>query len=175
MSKMLADEIQVVKAVSMEVDPNTILIASLQYHTEENKDTGKLDRSKSMYRWTARAMTKDAIEAEVKSRMADDKRLERGTWPNEKLPYYLCIDNDSRNFAIANWFNLKLKKTVSWEIGQKILKGWKKQTAKTAEGFYPNATYRIDGYTADNGDVIRLDDKEAILKHINQNLFAPKA
>jgi len=173
MSKMLADEIQVIKAVSMEVDSDTVLIATLQYHTEVRDDTGKLDRSKSFYRWAARAMKKNDVKDEIKARMADDKRLERGKWLDETLPFYLCIGNDSRNAAIANWLNLKLKKIVTWDAGQKILQGWKKKTAKTAEGFYPNAAYRIDGYTAANGDIVDLNDKDAILKHINQNLFAP--
>ena len=173
MSKMLADEIQVVKAVSIEVDPNTVLVASLQYHTESSPDTGKVDRSKSMYRWSGFVMTKDALKAEIQNRMSDENRLKRGKWLNEKLSYYFCIGNDSTNSTIANWLNLKMKKIVPWEMGQKFLKGWKNKTSSTAEGFYPNAAYRIDGYVCDDGAVVSLDDKEALLKHVNQTMTAP--
>ena len=174
MSKMLADEIQVVKATTIEIDPETVLLATLQYHTESNADTGKLDRSKSYYRWMARVMTKNAANDEIRKRMSDTVRLERGKWPNDNSPYYFCVDNDSTNAAIARWFETKMKKSkiVSWDMGQKILNGWKKATAKSDEGFYPNATYRIDGYKSENGDIVSLSDKATLLKHVNQNLLA---
>lgn len=174
MANMLKDEIQVIKAVSMEVDPNTVLIVTLQYHTEAKaEDASKVDRSKSFYRWGALVMDKEHIASEIQTRMLDKNRLERGKWPNDKIPYYLCIDNDSKNSTIANWLNLKLKKTVSWEIGQKILNGWKKKTASRPEGYVPNAKYRIDGYVCEDGFVVSLDNKEELMKHVNQSLIAP--
>ena len=45
---MLKDEIQIIKAVLMEVDDDVIALVTEQYHTEADETTGKTDRSKSM-------------------------------------------------------------------------------------------------------------------------------
>ena len=174
MAKMLKDEIQVIKAVMMELDNDNVVLVTQQYHTETNPETNKVDRAKSLYRWVARPMTKDSLKKMIAGYLDDANRLNRGKWPDDKLDFFLCIGNGSENWRIGNFFQNKLKKLRTWEYGQKVINGWEAKTANRDEGYNPSAKYVIEGYVADNGDKISLTDKDALLKHIGENLIAPQ-
>ena len=53
----------------------------------------------------------------------------------------------------------------------------KKDTKKNSKTFgkyvvmTPGAAYDTKGYTCSNGDVIDIDDKEALLAHVGQNVW----
>ena len=55
--------------------------------------------------------------------------------------------------------------------------GFKKDTDKSSRTFgqyvvrNPGAAYDTKGYTCSNGDVIDIDDKEALLAHVGQNVW----
>ena len=172
MAKMLKDEMSVVKAASMALDDNTILIVTEQYHTETG-DLGKVDRSKSFYKWVACIKKIDDLKKKIAWYLDDSRRLERGSWIDNKLGYYFCVGLGAENYRIGEWFTTKLKKMKSWEDGQKILNGWETKTEKRAEGYNPGAKYVIDGYVCDNGETISLTDKEALLKHVGETIVAP--
>lgn len=173
MAKMLKDEIQIIKAVLMEVDDDTVALVTEQYHTEVDETTGKTDRSKSMYRWVARAWKKDDYKDMVRRLMDDSRRLERGRWPDDKLDYFLCVGNGSENSRIASFFDQKLKKLRTWEYGQKVLQGWQTKTAKRDEGYNPGSKYVVDGYVGPNGKKYSITDKATFLNNIGVNLIAP--
>lgn len=173
MAKMLKDEIQVIKAVLMEVDNDTVALVTEQYHTEEDPSTGKTDRSKSMYRWVARSWKKDDYNNMVRHLLDDSRRLERGHWPDDSLDYFLCVGNGSENSRIASFFGQKMKKLRTWEYGQKVLQGWQNKTAKRDEGYNPGSKYVVDGYAAPDGTVYSITDKDTFLKNIGVNLIAP--
>lgn len=173
MAKMLKDEIQVIKAVLMEVDDDTVALVAENYHTEADGSTGKTDRSKSLYRWIARAWKKDDYKKMVAWYMDDSRRLDRGKWPDDKLDYFFCVGNGSENSRIAGFFNEKLKKLRTWEYGQKVLQGWQTKTAKRDEGYYPGSKYVVDGYAAPDGKKYSITDKATFLNNIGVNLVAP--
>ena len=173
MAKMLKDEIQVIKAVLMEVDDDTVALVAENYHTEADGSTGKTDRSKSLYRWIARAWKKDDYKKMVAWYMDDSRRLDRGKWPDEKLPYFLCVGNGSENWRIGNFFQTKLSKLRPWDYGQKVLQGWQTKTDKRDEGYNPGSKYVTEGYIAPDGTSHDITCKETFLKNIGVNLIAP--
>ena len=173
MAKMLKDEMQVIKSIMVEVDPNTVLLLTQQYHTEEG-DNGKVDRSKSQYRWMGRIMEKDEVTKTIQWCLDDQNRLARWRWPNDKLSYYICINNGSECSNAGHWLLTKLHKLRPWDIGLKYFKGWKPQTKAKPEAYNTNWGYAVDNYVCDNGDVICLTDREAVLKHVGQNVTVPR-
>ena len=167
---MRKDEMEIIKAVSMKVGENHIMIATEQYHAEKT-DEGKRNQKKSMYRWFAKVLTKEEWQAKLDDMFSDKKRLERYKIPNDTLDYYLACNKDSTNYAIANWIQTKLKKVVSWEDGQKRLTGFKNKTDKHNEFYNKGAVYELSGYKAENGDIIDITDADALIKHAGQNLI----
>ena len=163
------DEIQVLKAQAIKIDDAHMLLVTLQQHAEDN-EFGKIDRSKSMYRWFARVLAIDAMKEHIKILNDPAHCMEKYVWPDDKSGYYFCAANSIQCKTIAHWYELKLSKMLDWEIGQKVLKGWHRKTKMSEEGYNPNAAYEIDGYVADNGDVVSLSDREALLAHVGQNL-----
>ena len=170
---MLKDEVSVVKAVMMEVTDNVIFLVNEHYHTEVNPETGKIDRSKSFYRWVGRADTKENYRKLIAWYMDDSRRLERGKWPDEPTPYFFCVGKGSENWRIGNYFETKMKKLRSWEDGQKRLHGWETKTVNRDCGYNPGALYVIEGYKDPDGNVVDILSKEEVLKHVGQNLIAP--
>ena len=166
---MLKNEISMLKAVSMYVDDKHILIATEQYHTEKTDDN-KRNKDKSLYRWFAKVMSADAWKTYIDELFSDAQRLKTHRIPNDTCGYDLCIGKSTSNYDVASWLQTKINKTVSWEIGQKKLKGWKNKTANREEHYNPKAAYDNEAYVAENGDIVDLTDKDALLKHINQNL-----
>lgn len=172
MAKMLKDEMAVVKATSMALTDDVVMIVTEQYHTETG-DTGKVDRSKSFYKWVACIKNKADLKKKIDWYLDDANRLERGTWIDNKFKYFFCVGNSSENFRIGEWFATKLKKMKTWENGQKAINGWETKTAQREEGYNPGAKYVTDGYVCDNGETISITDKEALLKHVGETIVAP--
>lgn len=167
---MLNDEVAILKAQSIEIDENTILIVTQQYHTEKNAQ-GKTDRAKSKYRWLARVFTKDDLKKTIDFYYSDAQRLQKSRWPNDPDPWYLCCGNDCSGAVVGKFFENKLKKTRSWEDGQKFLAGWQTQTANRVGAYNAGAVYPIENFKAENGDIVSLADKKALLAHVGQNLY----
>lgn len=173
MAKMHKDEITVLKSLMIEIDTDNLMLVTMQYHVEPRED-GKVDRSKSKYRWLARVMPKTEVKDIIKFCWADENRLNRWKWPNDTWPYYIYA-GESDNRTIGSWLATKLNKIQKWEDGVKQLYGWKKKTPSHPVAEYvKKAMYVHSGYTADNGDTVDLTDKDALLKHIGQNLFHPQ-
>lgn len=168
---MLKDEIAILKAVMMQVDDNTAMLVTLQYHTEKNPDTGKLDRSKSYYRWLARVFKLDDLKAKIKWCMQDENALAKFKWPGDTSPWWICAANDSNNKTIGKWLNTKLKKLKTWNDGQLALKGWQSKTAKREAGYNEAAKYETEGYLTESGSTISLTDQKAILENVGKNLI----
>lgn len=169
---MLKDEIAILKSVMISIDDDTAVLATLQYHTEENPTTGKLDRSKSKYRWLARVFKLEDLKAKIKWCMQDENALAKFKWPDDNSPWWICAANDSNNKTIGKWLATKLKKIKKWDDGQLLLNGWQPKTASRKEGRYNTAAkYEITGYITDAGETVSLDDKEALLKNVGKNLY----
>lgn len=173
MAKMKKDEATMLKSLMVELDDNTVLLVTQQYHTEPRESDGKPDREKSRYIWISRVMTKDEVNAWAKWCWADENRLGRWKWPGTEnaWPFYLLVNKDGDCRAASSWLMTKLKKLMAWKDGIMQIYGWKKETKSHPIGEYQKkAMYVHEGYTADNGDIVDLTDREALLKHIGQNL-----
>ena len=167
---MLKDESQLLKSLMVRVDDNTILLVTEQYHTERN-DLGKVDRSKSKYRWLARVFSNDSLRNLISELYDDANRLNRFRWPKDPDPWYICGDNSSTNGVIASWLSIKLKKIMTWEDGMKKLDGWETKTALREAGYNLSAAYDTEDYTDENGQLVSLKDKDALLKRVDQTLY----
>lgn len=96
MAKMKKDEATLLKSLMVELDDNTVLLVTHQYHTEPRESDGKPDREKSRYIWISRVMTKDEVNAWAKWCWADENRLGRWKWPGTEntWPFYLLVNKD---------------------------------------------------------------------------------
>lgn len=162
---MLNDEFVILKACSFKIDDETMCIATLQYHIEKDKD-GKTVRTKSRYRWLARVCKISDVQAKVAWLCDDSRRLDKWRWPNDPSWDGCVATNDSTNDRASAWLNCRLKKLVDWELGQKLLKGWK----KCEQDFNLNAAYDTEDYICEDGSKISLTDREALKKQLNKNM-----
>lgn len=171
---MLKDEITIIKALCVNVTDDVAMLVTLQYHTEQN-NSGKVDHEKSKYRWYARIVKTPEFQAEIRKLMDDSVSMNKHFWPKDPDPWCICINNSNTNKNAARFYALKLRKAVSWEEGLERLKGFTPKTAKKPGGYNQNAVYETTGYKADNGDVVDLTDKEALLAHVGQSLYKVQA
>ena len=167
---MLKDEMEILKGVAIKVDDNHTMIVTMQYHTEKTDD-GHRNSKKSMYRYFTKVFTNDQWQKKLDDMFKDENRLKKYKIPNDTSGYYLVCNKDSTNYNVASWFETKLKKTKSWEDGQKILRGFKNKTANHDEFYNPKAVYEVSGYTAENGDIVDITDSDNLIKHVGQNLI----
>lgn len=169
---MLNDEIAVLKSLMIKLNDDVAMIVSLQYHSERN-EYSKVDHGKSRYRWLARVFKIDDMVKTIKVLKEDSNRLNKFKWPKDPWPYYTCAGYPE-NWKIAEWFAIKLKKMHSWEDGIKFLDGWQTKTKKRAGGYKESAKYETEGYLDEDGKLVSIKDKDALLKHIGQNLIKVK-
>ena len=169
---MLKDEVSILKSLMIRLDDNTAFVVTYQYHTERN-EYGKVDRSKSKYRWFARVFKIDNLINKIKWLCEDANRLNKFKWPNDPWPWYTCAKYPE-NYSIASWLSTKYKKIYSWEDGQKILNGWETKTANREGGYNTSAKYEIDDYLDESGNIVSLSDKNALMKRVGQNLIKTK-
>ena len=162
----------------MKVDDSTVLLVTLQYHTEKSEDNHRI-KDRSFYRWFAKAMSVEDWQKRIDYLLDDANRLEKYKIPNDTSGMFLSCKNnaseypDVSNYAFGSWIERRFKKPLSWEDGQKQMQGFKKKTDKRPEGINANAVYETTGYVAENGDTVDLTSKESVLSHLNQNLVKP--
>ena len=161
MSNMKADEMYILKAVSIKLADGIVFINTLQYHTEKG------DRSKSRYRWLGRICRVDDVNAKIAALRTDAQRLEPWKWPNDPSWDGKIYYTDSDNLHQANWLRLKLMKTVDWETGVKSLNGWDKKSGD----YNLNKKYDTESYTTEAGELVDITDKDALVKLVGQNVW----
>ena len=183
---MRPDQMEIVRAVSVKLDEDTVLVLSYQYHTEKDPDalphpiTGKQpnNRAKSRYRMIGFVAGVKEIKSQVETLRTDAYRTKEWKWPADpNWSGSILYMKDSTNYAFANWLRLKLRKAVSWEDGQRLMRGYKKQTDKGSQDFgkyvvfTPNAVYDMKGYSCQDGSTVDLTDREALLAKKGQTLW----
>ena len=161
MSNMKADEMYILKAVSIKLADGIVFINTLQYHTEKG------DRSKSRYRWLGRVCRVDDVNAKIAELRTDAQRLEPWKWPNDPSWDGKIYYSDSDNLHQANWLRLKLMKTVDWDTGLKILNGWDKKSGD----YNLSKKYDTESYTTEAGELVDITDKDALAKLVGQNVW----
>ena len=75
---MYKDEIEILRAASAKLDPETIFVMTYQYHTEKDPDDpqGKKNlRAKSRYRMLGRVEKLQDLEAKMAELRRDENRL----------------------------------------------------------------------------------------------------
>lgn len=171
MSRMKKDEMAILKALMVKLDNDDngyVMLVANRYHTEFG-DNGKINRDKSRYEYIAKVMKHNDWVALINECMDDSRRLETFAWENDD--WHIFVNKDSTNYAVGKWFINKLKKPYSWDDGMKVLHGWKKGTAKRVEGFAPKDAYATSEYKALDGELISIEDKDAVLKHVGELLI----
>ena len=105
------------------------------------------------------------LKKEIEELKKPENRLNGWKWPNDPSWDGKICTNDSTNDRAADWLKLKISKAIDWDLGQKVLQGW-----KTPEGVYnPRAKYETEGYVCTDGTAVSLTDKETLLQKIGQN------
>lgn len=169
--ELKSDEMGILKGTAVKLDDNTVLLVTMQYHTERDPATSKLDRSKSRYRWLARVDTEANFRAMIADMKQDANRLNPWKWPNDPSWEGSIVYTDSGNLVGSRWYTMKLKKMVDWETGLKIFNGFKPNLeAKGQDPYNAKAKYDTEAYVATDGTTVNLTDKDALLAHVGQNL-----
>ena len=166
---MLKNEISVLKSIMISLDDKTAMLVTRQYHTEPN-EFGKVDRSKSRYRWMARVFKLENLIKKIQWMREDTNRLNKFKWPDDPWPWYICAGYPE-NWKVADWLMIKIKKMKSWEDGQKVLAGWENATKNRTARYNKTAAYAVDGYLDNSGKQVSLTDKKTLLECVGQNLI----
>ena len=165
------DEITLLKSQAIDLGDNLALLITYQYHIEKT-DQGKNDSSKSIYRYIARVDSLDNFKKNVMDMMSDENRLKQSFyWPDDPLPYKLVANKGTDNYSVGKWLGTKIKKLRTWEIGQKILQGWKNKTVSHPEEYDKKAAYEVDGYVDAEGNTYSLTDLESLKKLVGKNIW----
>lgn len=178
---MKQDEMEILRAASTKLDPETVFVMTYQYHTEKDPDDpqGKKNlRAKSRYRMLGRIERLSDLEAKMAELRRDENRLSPWKWPDDpSWDGKILYAKDASAAGRSNWIRLKINKAVEWDNMLLLMQGFKKDTDKSSRMFgqyvvrNPGAAYDVKGYTCSNGDVIDIDDKEALLAHVGQNVW----
>ena len=178
---MFVDEMEILRAASAKLDPETVFVMTYQYHTEKDPDdpNGKKKlRAKSRYRMLGRIEKLQDLEAKMAELRRDENRLSPWKWPDDpSWDGKILYAKDASSAGRSNWIRLKINKALSWDNMLLLMQGFKKDTKKDSKTFgkyvvmTPGAAYDTKGYTCSNGDVIDIDDKEALLAHVGQNVW----
>ena len=178
---MFVDEMEILRAASAKLDPETVFVMTYQYHTEKDPDdpNGKKKlRAKSRYRMLGRIEKLQDLEAKMAELRRDENRLSPWKWPDDpSWDGKILYAKDASSAGRSNWIRLKINKALSWDNMLLLMQGFKKDTKKGSKtlGQYvvmtPGAAYDTKGYTCSHGDVIAIDDREALLAHVGQNVW----
>ena len=108
----------------------------------------------------------------------DENRLFPWKWPDDpSWDKNILYAKDASNAGRSNWIRLKLNKALSWDNAVALMNGFKKDTDKDSRTFgqyvvrNPGAAYDLKGYSCSNGDTVDIDDREALLAHVGQNVW----
>lgn len=160
---MKANEINILKAVTTYLTPDTLLLATYMYHSNPE------DRKSSQYRYEVRIAKKSELEAEIADLDSDAKKLTPFCWPTvpDKI---VLIDNSTNCAKASSWLRIRVKKAVPWEKYLKILDGWKYRAGKIVEQNL-NARWHTTEFTA-QGDPTLYDitDKDKMLSLVGKHL-----
>jgi hypothetical protein len=178
---MKEDEMEIVKAVSVDLGGNLMAVLTLQYHTETDPATGKNDRSKSRWRVLGRVDGFDAFNAAFLETRKDENRLLPWKWPDD--PSWngrILYMNDSTNAGRSNWLRLKIMKALKPDAYLRSLAGYRKSKdakkgAPAAEAwteFNPASVWPAAGWRCTDGTTVDVSDVEALKSKKGQNLWA---
>ena len=178
---MKPDEMEILRAVSARLDDETLFVMTYQYHTEKDPDDpeGKRNlKSASRYRMLGRVERIRDLEAKMAELRLDENRLFPWKWPDDpSWDKNILYAKDASNAGRSNWIRLKLNKALSWDNAVALMNGFKKDTDKDSRTFgqyvvrNPGAAYDLKGYSCSNGDTVDIDDREALLAHVGQNVW----
>ena len=178
---MKQDEMEILRAASAKLDPETIFVMTYQYHTEKDPDDpqGKKNlRAKSRYRLLGRIERVQDLEAKMAELRRDENRLSPWKWPDDpSWDGKILYAKDASAAGRSNWIRLKINKAVEWDTMLLLMQGFKKDTDKSSRPFgqyvvrSPGAADDTKGCTCSNGDVIDSDEKDAVLAHVGQNVW----
>jgi hypothetical protein len=178
---MKVDEMEILRAISAKLDDDTIFIMTYQYHAEKDPSDPEGKRtlkSASRYRMIGRVEKIKDLEERMINLRSMENRLNPWMWPDDPTwDKNILYSKDASNMGRSNWIRLKINKAISWDNALNLMKGFKKDTDKSSETFgqyvvrNPSSTYELKGYTCSNRDVIDIDDKDALLAHVGQNIY----
>jgi len=157
------NEVAISKACSVKLDPETIAIVSLMYHTADHK---AYPEDHSWYQYEARIAKIADIEAEIKSMKSLDNRLKKWKWPNPTWPaeHFMGYDEANEQGKGARWLQMKLKKAMEWPQYLKLVNEGIKKLGTGKEKRYAGAQYETTGYVSDDGQKdLTIIDREKLL------------
>ena len=177
---MKRDEMEIIRAISVKLDADTVFFLTYQYHTEKSESIlsgRKNDRSKSRYRMVGRVMKVRDVEELARALHRDENRLKPWKWPDDpswggSVLYML----DASNEGFSRWLRLKLRKAIGREEAARLMKGYRKDTNRKSRTFgkyvvfTPNAVYDTKGYTCTDGTTVDVDDFDALLSKVGQTV-----
>lgn len=113
---MKENEMEIIRAVSVDLGDGLMFVLSYQYHTELNPTTGRNDRTKSRYRMIGRVDTKENFDKLYLETRKDENRLNPWKWPDDpSWTGSILYMNDATNAGFSNWLRLKTMKAVGWD------------------------------------------------------------
>lgn len=177
---MMQDEMEILWAASTKLDEDTLFVLTYQYHTEKDPDDPrgrKTIKDRSRYRMLGRIERLPDLEAKMADLRRDENRLSPWKWPGD--PGWggrILYSNDSTNSGRSNWIRLKINKALPWDDFLHLCRGFKKDTDKSSPTYRrfvvpsPSAARDMKGYSCSDGSVVDVDDREALLKLVGQNV-----
>ena len=183
---MKQDEMEIIRAVSVDLGDGLTFMLSYQYHTEIDPATGRNDRSKSRYRMIGRVDTKENFDKLYLETRSDANRVNPWKWPDDpSWDGRILYMHDSTNAGFSNWLRLKAMKALPWEAYARVVTGWKKDPKKAAEdrrrkvkmpveevysAYTPSAVYETEGYSCTDGSTVSILDRDALKSKAGQTL-----
>ena len=130
---------EILRAASAKLDPETVFVMTYQYHTEKDPDdpNGKKKlRAKSRYRMLGRIEKLQDLEAKMAELRRDENRLSPWKWPDDpSWDGKILYAKDASSAGRSNWIRLKINKAVSWDNMLLLMQGVKKDTKKDSRTF----------------------------------------
>lgn len=178
---MMANEMEILRALSAKLDDETLFVMTYQYHTVKDPSDPKgrkTIRSQSRYRMLGRVERISGLEAKMAELRKDENRLSPWKWPDDpSWDGKILYAKDSTSAGRANWIRLKIAKALEWEDALARMAGFKKDTDPKSPtyGKYAvktaGAEYDLKGYSCSDGSTIDLDDRTALLQRAGQNIW----
>ena len=178
---MKQEDMEILRAASARLNPSTLFVITYQYHTEKDPTDPKGRRTvkaASRYRMLGRIEKIADLEAKMAELRRDENRLSPWKWPDDpSWAGNMLYSKDATSGGRSNWIRLKINKAVSWENLLLLMQGFKKDTDKDSRTFgqyvvrTPGAAYDTKGYSCSDGGVVDIDDREALLAHVGQNVW----
>lgn len=163
------NEIAILKAASVKLDNDTLMILAYMYHTVDKES--KRNGAKSFYRYEGRVVKISDLKAEVKDLIQDSKCLADWKWPSKAKDWdpnwFIGYNRENNNKRAAKWYMSKISKAMSWPDFMTLATTGAKKTAKgikTSVG----ATYELDDYIDEDGNTFTIDTPENMCKLVGK-------